>query len=74
MVGNKAKEAIEISKQNRDKKENLKIKLAEEDPKVADEDSEIQLLEDINYLKNWSVRKTLIIKNRTIQNKKQGKP
>ena len=67
LVENKANEAIEISQQNRDEKRSLKIRLAEQDGKVAGQDSEISwLLEDIDDLKNWSVRKTLVFKNRII--------
>ena len=67
LVENKANEAIKISEQNRDEKQSLKIRLAEQDGKVAGQDSEISwLLEDIDDLKNWSVRKTLVFKNRII--------
>ena len=67
MVENKANEAIKMSEQNRDEKQSLKIRLAEQDGKVAGQDSEISwLLEDIDDLKNWSVRKTLVFKNRII--------
>ena len=67
LVENKANEAIKISQQNRDEKRSLKIRLAEQDGKVAGQDSEISwLLEDIDDLKNWSVRKTLVFKNRII--------
>ena len=67
LVENKANEAIKMSEQNRDEKQSLKIRLAEQDGKVAGQDSEISwLLEDIDDLKNWSVRKTLVFKNRII--------
>ena len=67
LVENKANEAIKISQQNRDEKRSLKIRLAEQDGKVAGQDSEISwLLEDIDDLKNWSVRKILVFKNRII--------
>ena len=67
LVENKANEAIKISEENRDEKQSLKIRLAEQDGKVAGQDSEISwLLEDIDYLKNWSVRKILVFKNRII--------
>ena len=67
LVENKANEAIKISEENRDEKQSLKIRLAEQDGKVAGQDSEISwLLEDIDDLKNWSVRKTLVFKNRII--------
>ena len=67
MVENKANEAIKISEQNRNEKQSLKIRLAYQDGKVAGQDSEISwLLEDIDDLKNWSLRKTLVSKNRII--------
>lgn len=67
LVENKANEAIKISEENRDEKQSLKIRLAEQDGKVAGQDSEISwLLEDIDDLKNWSVRKILVFKNRII--------
>ena len=67
MVENKANEAIKMSEQNRDEKQSLKIRLAEQDGKVAGQESDISwLLEDIDDLKNWSVRKTLVFKNRII--------
>ena len=67
LVENKANEAMKISQQNRDEKRSLKIRLAEQDGKVAGQDSEISwLLEDIDDLKNWSVRKTLVFKNRIL--------
>ena len=53
MVENKADEVIEISKQNRDKLESLNFRLAEQDRKLAEQDSEIRmLLDDIDDLKN----------------------
>ena len=64
MVENKADEAIEISKQNRDKLESLNFRLAKQDTKLADQDSEIRrLLDDIDDLRNQSLCKTLILKN-----------
>ena len=52
LVENKANEAIKISEENRDEKQSLKIRLAEQDGKVAGQDSEISwLLEDIDDLK-----------------------
>ena len=67
LVENKVNEAIKISEENRDEKQSLKTRLAEQDGKVAGQDSEISwLLEDIDDLKNWSVRKTLVFKNRII--------
>ena len=64
MVENKADEVIEISKQNRDELESLDFRLAEQDRKLADQDSEIRrLLDNMDDLKNWSLRKTLIFKN-----------
>ena len=42
MVQNTADEAIEISKQNRGKIDSLNFRLAEQDRKLADEDSEIR--------------------------------
>ena len=67
LVENKANEAIKISEENRDEKQSLKTRLAEQDGKVAGQDSEISwLLEDIDDLKNWSVRKILVFKNRII--------
>ena len=67
LVENKANEAIKISEENRDEKQSLKIRLAEQDGKVAGQDSEISwLLEDNDDLKNWSVRKILVFKNRII--------
>ena len=67
LVENKANEAIKISEENRDEKQSLKIRLAEQDGKVAGQDSEISwLLEDIDDLKNWSVRKIQVFKNRII--------
>ena len=63
-VEDKPAEAIEISKQNRDELESLSFRLAEQDRKLADQDSEIRrLLDNIVDLKNWSFRKTLIFKN-----------
>ena len=67
MVENKANEAIKISEQDRNEKQSLKIRLAYQDGKVTGQDSEISwLLEDIDDLKNWSLRKTLVSKNRII--------
>ena len=64
MEKNKADEAIEISTQNRDKIESLNFRLAEQEIKLVDQDSEIRrLLDDIDDLKNQSLRKTLIFKN-----------
>ena len=64
MVENKVNEAIEISRQNRDELESLNFRLAEQDWKLADQDSEIRrLLDNIADLKNRSLRKTLIFKN-----------
>ena len=61
---NKADEAIEISTQNRDKIESLNFRLAEQEIKLVDQDSEIRrLLDDIDDLKNQSLRKTLIFKD-----------
>ena len=52
LVENKANEAIKISEENRDEKQSLKIRLAEQDGKVTGQDSEISwLLEDIDDLK-----------------------
>lgn len=52
LVENKANEAIKISEENRDEKQSLKTRLAEQDGKVAGQDSEISwLLEDIDDLK-----------------------
>ena len=64
MEKNKADEAIEISTQNRDKIESLNFRLAEQEIKLVDQDSEIRrLLDDIDDLKNQSLRKTLIFKD-----------
>ena len=64
MVENKADEVTEILKQNRDNIESLNFRLAEQDRKLADQDSEIRwLLDDIDDLKNLSLCKTLIFKN-----------
>ena len=64
VVQNKADEAIEISKQNRDELESVNFRLAEQDRELADQDSKIRrLLDDIDDLNNWSLRKTLIFKN-----------
>ena len=64
MEKNKADEAIEILTQNRDKIESLNFRLAEQEIKLVDQDSEIRrLLDDIDDLKNQSLRKTLIFKN-----------
>ena len=64
VVQSKTNEAIEISKQNRDEIESLNIRLAKQDWKLADQDSEIKrLLDDTDDLKNRSLRKTLILKN-----------
>ena len=61
---NKADEAIEISTQNRDKIESLNFRLPEQEIKLVDQDSEIRrLLDDIDDLKNQSLRKTLIFKD-----------
>lgn len=52
LVENKVNEAIKISEENRDEKQSLKTRLAEQDGKVAGQDSEISwLLEDIDDLK-----------------------
>ena len=64
VVENKADVAIEILKQNRDEIESLNFRLAEQDRKSADQDSEIRrLLDDIDDFKNRSLRKTLVFKN-----------
>ena len=64
VVENKADVAIEILKQNRDEIESLNFRLAEQDRKLADQDSEIRrLLDDIDDFKNRSLRKTLVFKN-----------
>ena len=64
MGKNKADEAIKISTQNRDKIESLNFRLAEQEIKLVDQDSEIRrLLDDIDDLKNQSLRKTLIFKD-----------
>ena len=64
VVENKADEVTEILKQNRDNIESLNFRLAEQDRKLADQDSEIRwLLDDIDDLKNLSLCKTLIFKN-----------
>ena len=64
VVENKADEAIEISKQNRDELESVNFRLAEQDRELADQDSKIRrFLDDIDDLKNRSLRKTLIFKN-----------
>ena len=64
VVENKADKAIEISKQNKDEIESLNFILAVQDIKLADQDSEMRrLLDDIDDLKNRSLRKTLIFKN-----------
>ena len=64
MVENKADEATEISKQNRDKVESLNFRLGEQNRKSADQDIEIRrLLDDVDDLKNRSLRKSLTLKN-----------
>ena len=64
MGKNKADEAIKISTQNRDKIESLNFRLAEQEIKLVDQDSEIRrLLDDIDDLKNQSLCKTLIFKD-----------
>ena len=64
MVENKADEAIELLKQNWDEVESLNFRLAEQNRKLADQDSEIRMfLDDIDDFKNRSLRKTLIFKN-----------
>ena len=55
MVENKADEAIEVSKQNRDESESVHFRLAEQDRELANQDSKIRrLLDDIDDLKNRS--------------------
>ena len=55
MIENKADEAMEISKQNRDESESVNFRLAEQDRELADQDSKIRrLLDDIDDLKNRS--------------------
>ena len=64
MVENKTGEAIKILKQNRDEIESLNFRLAEQDRKLADQDSEIRrLLDDTDDLKTWNLHKTLVFKN-----------
>ena len=64
MVENKTDEAIKILKQNRDEIESLNFRLAEQDRKLADQDSEIRrLLDDTDDLKTWNLHKTLVFKN-----------
>ena len=64
MVENKTGEAIKILKQNRDEIESLNFRLAEQDRKLADQDSEIRrLLDDTDDLKAWNLHKTLVFKN-----------
>ena len=64
MVENKADEAIELLKQNWDEVESLNFRLAEQNRKLADQDSEIRMfLDDIDDFKNRSLLKTLIFKN-----------
>ena len=64
VVENKADVAIEILKQNRDEIESLNFRLAEQDRKLADQNSEIRrLLDDIDDFKNRSLRKILVFKN-----------
>ena len=64
VVENKADVAIEILKQNRDEIESLNFRLAEQDRKLADQNSEIRrLLDDIDDFKNRSLRKTSVFKN-----------
>ena len=58
VIENKADEAIKISKQNRDELKSLNFRLAEQDRKLAAQDSEIRrLLVNIDDLKNWSLCK-----------------
>ena len=64
MVENKTDEAIKILKQNRDEIESLNFRLAEQDRKLADQDSEIRrLLDDTDDLKTWNLQKSLVFKN-----------
>ena len=64
MVENKTDEAIKILKQNRDEIESLNFRLAEQDRKLDDQDSEIRrLLDDTDDLKTWNLQKTLVFKN-----------
>ena len=64
MAENKTDEAIKILKQNRDEIESLNFRLAEQDRKLADQDSEIRrLLDDTDDLKTWNLQKTLAFKN-----------
>ena len=64
MVENKADEATEISKRNRDEVESLNFRLGEQNRKSTDQDIEIRrLLDDVDDLKNRSLRKSLTLKN-----------
>ena len=63
VVENKADEAIEISKQNRDELESVNFRLAEQDRELADQDSKIRrLVDDIDDLKNRSYVKHKYLK------------
>ena len=64
VVENKADEATEISKRNRDEVESLNFRLGEQNRKSTDQDIEIRrLLDDVDDLKNRSLRKRLTLKN-----------
>ena len=64
VVENKADEATEISKRNRDQVESLNFRLGEQNRKSTDQDIEIRrLLDDVDDLKNRSLRKRLTLKN-----------